>query len=87
MFDKFGELDSCEEINELAENEAITGSEEEAVTQSRKSYINGLTVREAAVYIKDEHLEHRLPASSLSFASELEKWLEEEVDERGKVIY
>lgn len=53
---------------------------------SRKDYMDTLTAYGMAMYMAEEYERHNLKASSLSFPSELEKWLLQEVDESGREI-
>lgn len=50
---------------------------------TRKDYIDSLTEYGAAIYFAEEYKRHNLKASSLAYPTELEKWLMEEVDEKG----
>lgn len=53
---------------------------------TRKGYMDTLTAQDMAIYISEEYKGRRLMVSSLAFPSELEKWLLQEVDERGKEV-
>lgn len=53
---------------------------------SRKDYMDTLTAYGMACYLTDEYKRHNLKASSLAFPTELEKWLNEEVDAKGLSI-
>ncbi len=53
---------------------------------TRKDYIDELTAYGMAEYLAKEYQEHRLKASSLAFPSELEAWLNEEVDTNGNPL-
>lgn len=53
---------------------------------TRKDYIDSLTAYGTAMYMADEYKNHNLKASSLAFPTELEKWLNEEVDCYGQTI-
>ena len=53
---------------------------------NRKEFIDALTIREAAEYLRNEFRRHALTFSVMDSTWELEEWLKQEVDEDGKEV-